>query len=65
MEKIRNQITNTLCQSLQNGSIKINFRLAKSDEMHKAFTRAEQFMEMGKKNSALLKLKDILGLELA
>lgn len=65
MEKIRHQITNTLCQSLQNGSIKINFRLAKPDEMHKAFTRAEQFMEMGKKNSALLKLKDILGLELA
>jgi DNA polymerase III subunit gamma/tau len=65
MEKNRNQIIRTLSQSLQNGNLEIKFRLAKPDEIHKAFTRAEQFMEMGKKNSALLKLKDILGLELA
>ena len=65
MQKIHNKIVDQLSQVLQNGKIKLTYRFAKPDEIHKAFTRAEQFMEMGKKNSALLKLKDILGLELA
>jgi DNA polymerase III subunit gamma/tau len=65
MQDLQKRITDYLRKALQNSNVTLTYRIAKPEETHKAFTRAEQFMSMGEKNPALMKLKDILGLELA
>ena len=64
MQKIRGRIRNTLAQALKNGSITLNLRLAKPEEIKRIPTNRERFDELKANNKAFAKLSEILKLEL-
>lgn len=65
MKKIESRLVASLVKYLGNTEITLTLHLAVQGEHKKVLTRAEQFMEMGKKHPPLLKLTENLGLELS
>ena len=65
MVQIQKSIVNTLKLYLSNNSITLELVLARMDEPVKIMSRREQFEAMGQENPAVVKLRDILDLELA
>lgn len=63
MIQMISQIQNHMRTQLRNSKITMQVRLSKSNENKRAYSRVEQFQMMAQKNPALLKLKDIFGLE--
>lgn len=65
VDSIKGRIRATLAEGLHNGSIQIDLRLARVEEVGKVLTKREIFEEMTKKNPAIGKLRGLLDLELA
>ena len=61
---IKNRIRNTLARDLHNTSLKLTVRLAKADEVTRAFTKRELYDNMQKANPAIKHLGEALDLEL-
>jgi DNA polymerase-3 subunit gamma/tau len=57
-------ILDYLRKSLQNKNVTMTVRVSKASETVRVVGRVEKFQLMAKKNPSLLKLKDVLGLEL-
>ena len=64
MQKIRGRIRNTLAQALKNGSLTLNLRLAKPEEIKRIPTNRERFDGLKAGNKAFARLSEMLGLEL-
>ena len=62
--KIKGRIRNTLVISLKNSDIKIDFRLAKQEEIKPILTNRERFDELKNSNKTFKTLSDMLKLEL-
>lgn len=65
MMKLSPQIEAYLREQLHNRKIKMTVRISAANENIKAFSHVERFQMMSKKNPSLLKLKEVLGLELS
>lgn len=65
VNEISGRIRATLAQTLHNGNIHIEFKLAKAEDIGPMLTREELFEEMKKKNPIIEKMCDMLNLELA
>ena len=65
LEQIRGSITATLKTYLHNKAITLTLRLADKEEIIPILTRREQYELMEKKNPSIIKLRELLGLELA
>lgn len=64
MQKIRGRMRNTLAQALKNGSLTLNLRLAKPEEIKRIPTNRERFDGLKAGNKAFARLSEMLGLEL-
>jgi len=64
INKIKGSIKATLIRDLQNDDITLSLRKAKEEEIGKALTRRELYLEMLEKNEAMSKLQKLLNLEL-
>ncbi len=64
MQKIRGRIRNTLAQALKNGSLTLNLRLAKPEEIKRIPTNRERFDGLKAGNKAFARLSEMLRLEL-
>ena len=64
MQKIRGRIRNTLAQALKNGSLTLNLRLAKPEEIKCIPTNRERFDGLKAGNKAFARLSEMLKLEL-
>ena len=64
MQKIRGRIRNTLAQALKNGSLTLNLRLAKPEEIKRIPTNRERFDGLKAGNKAFARLSEMLGLAL-
>ena len=65
IHKLKNRIRSTLSKTLHNGSIELNIRLAKVEEMKKLLTPKETFENLRQSNPAIEKLRHALDLELS
>ncbi len=65
MLQLAPQIENHLRERLHNRKIQMTVRISRADEKVRAYSHVEKFQVMSKKNPALLKLKEELGLELS
>ena len=65
LEQIRGSITATLKTYLHNKAITLTLRLADKEELIPILTRREQYELMEKENPSIIKLRELLGLELA
>ena len=65
MHQLLPDIQNYLREKLHNRKITMTVRVLEAKEMVRAYSHVERFQLMSKKNPKLLKLKEILGLELA
>jgi DNA polymerase-3 subunit gamma/tau len=65
MENIKGSIVNTLKLYLHNNAISLTMRVAEHEEQGKILSRREQYELMEKENSSILKLRELLNLELA
>jgi DNA polymerase-3 subunit gamma/tau len=65
LEQIRGSITATLKTYLHNKAITLTLRLADKEEIIPILTRREQYELMEKENPSIIKLRELLGLELA
>ena len=65
MESIRGSIVNTLKLHLHNKDITLSMRMAEHDEKEKLLTRRQQYELMEKENPSIVKLRELLHLELA
>ena len=65
MEEIKGSIVKTLQIYLHNKSITLSMRVAEHEEQEKILSRREQYELMEKENPSILKLRDLLSLELA
>ena len=65
LEQIRGSITATLKTYLHNKAITLTLRLAEKEEIIPILTRREQYELMEKENPSIIKLRELLGLELA
>ena len=65
MEQIKGNIINTLKRDLHNSSITLTIRVAEQEEQEKILTRKEQYELMEKENPSIMKLRELLSLELA
>ncbi|MBO4963781.1 MAG: DNA polymerase III subunit gamma/tau [Prevotella sp.] len=64
LAQIKGSIVNTLRRDLKNKSIEMSIRLAAPHEKVKILSDAEVFEQMGEKNPAVEKLRELFGLEL-
>ena len=64
LHAIKGSIVNTLRRDLKNQSIDMDIRLSESHEKVKLLSDAEVFEQMGEKNPAVEKLRELFGLEL-
>ena len=64
INKIKGNIRATLIRDLQNDDITLTMRKAREEEIGKALTKREFYMEMLKENTAISKLQQLLNLEL-
>lgn len=64
LHAIKGSIVNTLRRDLKNRSIDMDIRLSESHEKVKLLSDAEVFEQMGEKNPAVEKLRELFGLEL-
>ncbi len=65
MENIKGSIVNTLKLYLHNNAISLTMRVAEHEEQGKILSRREQYELMEKENPSILKLRELLNLELA
>ena len=65
MEEIKGSIVKTLQIYLHNKSITLSMRIAEHQEQEKILSRREQYELMEKENPSIIKLRDLLSLELA
>ena len=65
MEQIKGSIVNTLKRDLQNTAITLTIRVAEREEHEQILTRREQYELMEKENPSIMKLRELLQLELA
>ena len=65
MTEIKGSIVNTLKIYLHNNAITLDMRIAEHQEKVRILTRREQFQLMEKENPSILKLRELLNLELA
>lgn len=63
IQGIEQQLLDHLRISAKNSSISIEYSVAETNEVAKPYTSAEVFQAMAKKNPALLKLQESLGLD--
>ena len=65
MEEIKGSIVKTLQIYLHNKSITLSMRVAEYEEQEKILSRREQYDLMEKENPSIIKLRELLSLELA
>ncbi len=65
MEQIKGSIINTLKRDLHNSAITLTIRVAEKEEHEKILSRKEQYELMEKENPSIIKLRELLSLELA
>mgnify|MGYP006896808972 FL=1 len=65
MEDIKGSIVKTLQIYLHNQSITLSMRVAEHEEQEKILSRREQYELMEKENPSIVKLRELLSLELA
>ena len=65
MEEIKGSIVKTLQIYLHNQSITLSMRVAEHEEQEKILSRREQYELMEKENPSIVKLRELLSLELA
>ena len=65
IEEIKGKILNTLKTYLKNKSITLTIRVAEHQEQGPLLTRREQFEQMEKENPSIVKLRELLDLQLA
>ena len=65
MTEIKGSIVNTLKIYLHNNAITLDMRIAEHQEKVRILTRREQFQLMEKENPSIMKLRELLNLELA
>ena len=65
MEEIKGNIVKTLQVYLHNNSITLSMRVAEHQEQEKILSRRDQYELMEKENPSIMKLRELLSLELA
>jgi DNA polymerase-3 subunit gamma/tau len=65
MEEIKGNIVKTLQVYLHNKSITLSMRVAEHQEQEKILSRRDQYELMEKENPSIMKLRELLSLELA
>ena len=65
MEQIKGSIISTLKRDLHNAAITLSLRMAEHKKGERILSRREQFEQMAKENPSIIKLRDLLDLNLA
>ena len=65
MERLAPHVVAHLQKQLHNRTIKMQVRVSEGSENQRAYSHVERFQMMSQKNPSLMKLKEVLGLELS